>query len=83
MQCRNIQRIKINIHEKELCVMLVVNKDYTERHGKQNIKFQFYINGLNIKYNIEHNNQILCYKVFYQIMYCSTLKAVLGNTTRY
>ena len=77
-----MQRIEINIHEKELCVKLVVNKDYTKKHGKQNIKFQFYIHGLNMKYNIEHNNQILCYKVFYQTMYCTTLKAVLGNTTR-
>jgi hypothetical protein len=30
---------EINVHEKELCVKLVVYKDYTERHGQQNIKF--------------------------------------------
>jgi len=33
-----MQRIEINIHEKELCVMLVIYKDYNEMHGQQNIK---------------------------------------------
>jgi hypothetical protein len=36
---RNMSRIEINIHEKELCVKLVIYKDYTEMHGQQNIKF--------------------------------------------
>ena len=30
MAARNIQRIEINIHEKELCVKLVIYKDYDE-----------------------------------------------------
>jgi len=30
--------LEINIHEKELCVKLVIYKDYTEMHGQQNIK---------------------------------------------
>jgi hypothetical protein len=38
MAARNIYRIEINIHEKELCVKLVIYKDYTEMHGQQNIK---------------------------------------------
>ena len=38
MAARNMWRIEINIHEKELCVKLVVYKDYTEMHGQQNIK---------------------------------------------
>jgi len=33
-----MQRIELNIHEKELCVKLVIYKDYTEMHGQQNIK---------------------------------------------
>jgi len=31
-------RIEMNVHEKELCVQLVIYKDYTEMHGQQNIK---------------------------------------------
>jgi hypothetical protein len=38
MAARNMLRIEINIHEKELCVKLVIYKDYTEIHGQQNIK---------------------------------------------
>ena len=38
MAARNIQRIEINIHEKELCVKLVIYKDYGEMRGQQNIK---------------------------------------------
>ena len=30
--------IEINVHEKELCVKLVIYKDYIEMHGQQNIK---------------------------------------------
>jgi len=30
--------IPVNTHEKELCVKLVIYKDYTEMHGQQNIK---------------------------------------------
>jgi hypothetical protein len=29
----------INIHEKELCVKLVIYKDYTKMHGQQDIKY--------------------------------------------
>ena len=39
MAARNMYRIEINMHEKELCVKLVIYKDYTEMHGQQNIKF--------------------------------------------
>jgi len=38
MAARNMWRIEINIYEKELCVKLVIYKDYTEIHGQQNIK---------------------------------------------
>ena len=38
MAARNKWGIEINIHEKELCVNLVIYKDYTEMHGQQNIK---------------------------------------------
>jgi len=30
--------MEINIHEKELCVKLVIYKDNAEMHGQQNIK---------------------------------------------
>jgi len=38
MAARNMQRIEINIHKKELCVKLVIYKDYSETHGQQKIK---------------------------------------------
>jgi len=38
MAAGNMSRIEINIHEKELCVKLVIYKDYTKMHGQQNIK---------------------------------------------
>jgi len=28
----------MNIHEKEMCIKLVIYKDYTEMHGQQNLK---------------------------------------------
>ena len=43
---RNMYRIEINIHEKELCVKLVIYEDYNEVHGQQNIKchiLQFFL----------------------------------------
>ena len=39
MAARNMYRIEINTHEKELRVKLVTYKDYPEMHGQQNIKF--------------------------------------------
>jgi hypothetical protein len=30
MAAQNMQRIEINIHEKELCLKLVIYKDYTK-----------------------------------------------------
>jgi hypothetical protein len=39
MAARNMQRLEINVHEKELCVKLVIYKDYTKMHGQQNIKY--------------------------------------------
>jgi hypothetical protein len=36
---QNMYRIEINIHEKELCVKLVIYVDYTEMlYGQQNIQ---------------------------------------------
>ena len=45
MAARNMSRIEINIHGKELCVKLVIYKDYTEMHGQQNIKLHNLIYG--------------------------------------
>jgi hypothetical protein len=33
-----MQRIEMNIHKKELCVKLVIYKDYAEMQSQQNIK---------------------------------------------
>ena len=63
-------------------ILLLVYMILSTMHGMNNIKFQFYIHVLNIKYNTENNNQLLCYRVCYRIIYCSTIKVVLGNTTR-
>jgi len=38
MAVRNMWRTEINIHEKGLCVKLVIYKDYNEVRGQQNIK---------------------------------------------
>jgi hypothetical protein len=38
MAAQNMQWVEINIQEKELCVKLVIYKDYTEMRGQQNIK---------------------------------------------
>jgi len=43
---RNMYRSEINIYEKELCVKLVIYKNYIEMHGQQNIKFNLTLNGL-------------------------------------
>jgi hypothetical protein len=43
---RNTYRTKLNIHEKEMFVKLVIYKDYTEMHGPQNTKnWEHYIDG--------------------------------------
>ena len=39
MAARNMQIIEKTYIKKELCVKLVIYKDYTEMHGQQNIKF--------------------------------------------
>ena len=36
---RNMYSIEINIYGKELCVKLVIYKNYSEMHGQQNIIF--------------------------------------------
>jgi hypothetical protein len=38
MAARNMYRIEINIpvHEKKLCIKLVIYKDYTELHAQEN-----------------------------------------------
>ena len=38
MAARNMWRIEINIHEKELYYKLIIYKDYTEIQGQQNLK---------------------------------------------
>jgi hypothetical protein len=37
---RNMHRIEINVQKKELCVKLVIYKNYTEMHGQLNIKLR-------------------------------------------
>jgi hypothetical protein len=39
MVARNMWCIEINIYWKELCVKLVIHKNYTQMHGQQNVKF--------------------------------------------
>ena len=39
MGARNMERIEINIREKELCVKMVIYKNYTKMNGQQNIKY--------------------------------------------
>jgi hypothetical protein len=47
MDARNMYRIEINIHGKELCIKLVIYKDYTEMHGQQHkIKSKFKIQNM-------------------------------------
>jgi len=41
LNAQNMYRIEINIYKKELCVPLVVYKNYAEMHGQQNIKFWY------------------------------------------
>ena len=36
---RNMWRTEINIHEKELCIKLIIYKNYTEMFDQKNIKF--------------------------------------------
>jgi hypothetical protein len=55
MAARNMYRIEINVHKKELCVKLIIYKDYMEMHSQQNeklsnliSKFQFCIKALKI-----------------------------------
>jgi len=38
MAVRKILRIEINIHEKELCVKLVIYKGYNDMHGQHYTK---------------------------------------------
>jgi hypothetical protein len=39
MVARNMKRMKINMHEREVCVKLVIYRDCTEMlHGQQNTK---------------------------------------------
>jgi hypothetical protein len=43
MAVRNMYRKEINIYKKELCVKLVIYKDYTEMHGKKHkIKYSWF-----------------------------------------
>ena len=43
MAAQNMKKIEINVHENELCVKLVIYKDYTDIHGQQNIKLHLLI----------------------------------------
>jgi hypothetical protein len=65
----NMYRMEINIHEKELCVKLVVYEDCTEMHGQQNIKL---FNNLYISSNILQSIKleetvIICSEVLYPL----------------
>ena len=55
MAALNMQRIEINIHQKEMCAKLIIYKDYTEMHGQQNIKLR-----AKFKYEGLPNCQLLC-----------------------
>jgi hypothetical protein len=37
LNARNMQRIEINIHKKELCAKLVIKENYNLMHGQSNI----------------------------------------------
>jgi len=52
MTARNMYRIEINIDEKELCVKVVIYKDYTEVHDQQNIKYCLSLYGHSISYSL-------------------------------
>jgi len=41
MVARNMYRIAINVYEKELCIKLVIYKNFTKMYGQQNIKLLF------------------------------------------
>ena len=41
MVARNMQSIEISIYGKEMCVRLVIYKNYTKMHGQQNIKLGY------------------------------------------
>ena len=41
LNARNLYRIEINIYKKEMCVVFVIEWNYTEMHGQQNIKFSW------------------------------------------
>ena len=66
MAARKMQRIEINVHEKELCVKLVIYKDYTEMHGQQNIKVRCLVNKKDEdvlpSYTLLTEVRILCYQ---------------------
>jgi hypothetical protein len=51
MGARNMYRFEINIYEKELCVKLVIYKNWTEMHGQQNVK--------PLQYELEEHDQAL------------------------
>jgi len=50
MAARNMYRIEINVLEKELCVKLVIYKDYTEMQSQQNKKLSNLISKLPVLY---------------------------------
>jgi hypothetical protein len=79
MAARNMQRIEINIHEKELCVNLVIYKDYTEMYGQQNTKFngpkKIYTEWAKSRYTVIYIlytlHLLLVHLVFMQLKYLS------------
>ena len=62
-RARNMQRIDINIYEKELCTNLVIYENYTEMHGQRNIKFSP-INLDHIPQVISHCSSVLSLSLF-------------------
>ena len=56
---RNMYRMEIYIHEKELCFKLVVYKDYTEMYGQQNIKFRKILFTLTHFFVLCHENLLI------------------------
>ena len=79
----NMYIIEINIHEKELCVKLVIYKDYTGMHSQQNIKIlPEPLNPIHIITALPHVS-IVCAVFSYQIITSSSPSSritVLGGT---
>jgi len=67
MAARNMYRIEINVDDKELCVMLVSYKDYTEMHDQRNIKLDPYPVNVNDITGTERDVQVFSLNKLYSI----------------